>query len=97
MLLERRSVGGRITFQIVRGSGTLVYTIQEILVAAHVPICVITSLPHHFFSKTLFKVNAFVYQSQKGYWQWYSRKLHCCPILLEAALCGLRRNGQRFN
>ena len=43
MLSERRSVGGRITLQIVRGSGTLVYTIQEIFVAAHVPVSVIIS------------------------------------------------------
>ena len=43
MLSERRSAGGRITHQTVRGSGPLVYTIQEILVAAHVPVSVITS------------------------------------------------------
>ena len=43
MLSERRSVGGRITHQTVRGSGTLVYTIQEILVAVHVPVSVIIS------------------------------------------------------
>ena len=43
MLLVRRSAGGRITHQTVRGSGTLVYTIQEILEVAHVPVSVITS------------------------------------------------------
>ena len=43
MLSVRRSVDGRITLQIARGSVPLVYTILKILEAVHVPLSVITS------------------------------------------------------